>query len=120
MVDEVGDGLFGAVGLGLAELIVLAKQLNVNQVFSYSECGEKEGEAATSGGGFDSDCVVCLYKGRAPLYHDSDQTKAERRFIMTPTRQGRALLYHDSDQTKAERLFIMTPSATIDDDNWTA
>ncbi|KAJ4969386.1 hypothetical protein NE237_016087 [Protea cynaroides] len=57
MVDEVGDGLFGAVGSGLTELIVLAEQLNVNRVFSYSECGEKEGGAA-SGGGFDSDCVV--------------------------------------------------------------
>ncbi|KAJ4982280.1 hypothetical protein NE237_033117 [Protea cynaroides] len=36
MVDEVGDGLFGAVGSGLAELVVLAEQLNVNWVFSYN------------------------------------------------------------------------------------
>ncbi|KAJ4973924.1 hypothetical protein NE237_007098 [Protea cynaroides] len=64
MVDEVGDGLFGAVGSGLAGLIVLAEQLNVNRVFSYSECGEKEGAAGGGGGGFDSDCVVCLCKFR--------------------------------------------------------
>ncbi|KAJ4967534.1 hypothetical protein NE237_019383 [Protea cynaroides] len=58
MVDEVGDGLFGAVGSGLAKLIVLAEQLNGNRVFSYSECGEKEGGATAGGGGFDSYCVV--------------------------------------------------------------
>ncbi|XP_043701969.1 E3 ubiquitin-protein ligase RHA2A-like [Telopea speciosissima] len=54
MVDEVvDDGLFAPVGSGLAGLIVLAEQLNVNRVFSYS--GEQDG------GGFDFvDCVVCL------------------------------------------------------------
>ncbi|KAJ4958899.1 hypothetical protein NE237_026010 [Protea cynaroides] len=57
MVDEVGDGLFDVVGSGLAELIVLVEQLNVSRVFSYSECGEKEGGAAADGGGFDSNCV---------------------------------------------------------------
>ncbi|KAK9277290.1 hypothetical protein L1049_006830 [Liquidambar formosana] len=49
---EVDDGLLGAVGSGLAGLIVLAEQLNMNRVFSYS-----------FGNGDDrpgSDCVVCL------------------------------------------------------------
>ncbi|XP_042504792.1 E3 ubiquitin-protein ligase RHA2A-like [Macadamia integrifolia] len=65
-VDEVaGDGHFGPVGSGLAGLIVLAEQLNVNRVFSYSEHGEEETAGAGVGGcgngGFDFvDCVVCL------------------------------------------------------------
>ncbi|KAJ9708293.1 hypothetical protein PVL29_000380 [Vitis rotundifolia] len=53
--DEVEDGLLGAVGSGLASLIVLAEQLNLNRVFSY-RYGEDGGAA--------SDCVVCLCRLR--------------------------------------------------------
>ncbi|GKV53978.1 hypothetical protein SLEP1_g60489 [Rubroshorea leprosula] len=48
-VDEVG-----LLGSGLASLIVLTEQLNLNRVFSYSYCCD-----ANNGGG-SSDCVVCL------------------------------------------------------------
>ncbi|XP_010249389.1 PREDICTED: E3 ubiquitin-protein ligase RHA2A-like [Nelumbo nucifera] len=51
-VDEVGDGLLGAVGSGLAGLIVLADQLDVSRVSSYC--------SADDGDGIESDCVVCL------------------------------------------------------------
>ncbi|KAJ4959781.1 hypothetical protein NE237_019691 [Protea cynaroides] len=60
MVDEVGDGLFGAVGSNLTGLIILAEQLNVNRVFSYSDYGEEEAVHGGGGGGFDLECVVCL------------------------------------------------------------
>ena len=49
-IDDVG-----ILGSGLASLIVLAEQLNLNKVFSYRYCG---------GGGEDSDCVVCLCRLR--------------------------------------------------------
>lgn len=49
--DPVDDGFLGAVGSGLAGLIVLAEQLNLNRVSSYPYC---------SGGGGTSDCVVCM------------------------------------------------------------
>ncbi|KAJ4960585.1 hypothetical protein NE237_020495 [Protea cynaroides] len=60
MVDEVGDGLFGVVGSNLTGLIILAEQLNVNRVFSYSDYGEEEAARGRRGGGFDLECVVCL------------------------------------------------------------
>ncbi|KAG8492893.1 hypothetical protein CXB51_010273 [Gossypium anomalum] len=46
-IDDVG-----VLGSGLASLIVLAEQLNLNKAFSYQYCG--------GGGGKGSDCVVCL------------------------------------------------------------
>lgn len=49
--DPVDDGLLGAVGSGLAGLIVLADQLNVNRAVSYPYYAES---AASS------DCVVCM------------------------------------------------------------
>ncbi|KAJ4977084.1 hypothetical protein NE237_002190 [Protea cynaroides] len=83
MVDEVGDGLFGAVGSGLAELIVLVEQLNNNWVFSYSECGEKEGGATAGGSGFDSNCVVCLCKFRnGEQVRLEGERKGKRRVIL--------------------------------------
>ncbi|KAL8230648.1 hypothetical protein R6Q57_000426 [Mikania cordata] len=51
--DEVNDAvLFDAVGSGLAGLILLADQLNLNRVFSYkySFCADP----------VNSECVVCL------------------------------------------------------------
>lgn len=59
--DEVEDGLLGAVGSGLASLIVLAEQLNLNRVVSY-RYGD-DGSPA-------SDCVVCLCSLR-----DGDQVR---------------------------------------------
>ena len=53
--DEVEDGLLGAVGSGLASLIVLAEQLNLNRVFSYRYGVD---------GGAAPDCVVCLSRLR--------------------------------------------------------
>ncbi|XP_021299391.1 E3 ubiquitin-protein ligase RHA2A [Herrania umbratica] len=46
-IDDVG-----VLGSGLAGLIVVAEQLNLNKVFSYRYCGG-------AGGGV-SDCMVCL------------------------------------------------------------
>ncbi|XP_058088295.1 E3 ubiquitin-protein ligase RHA2A-like [Magnolia sinica] len=49
---EVGfapEGLFGAVGSGLASVVLLAEQLNVHRVFTF------RGEA-----GVERDCIVCL------------------------------------------------------------
>lgn len=48
--DNVDDGLLGAVGSGLAGLMVLAEQLNLNRVSSY-RYADAEGAL---------DCVVCL------------------------------------------------------------
>ncbi|XP_042504471.1 E3 ubiquitin-protein ligase RHA2A-like [Macadamia integrifolia] len=59
MEDEVGDGMLVGVGSGLAGLVIASEQLKATRVFSYLECGE-EGGAADGGGGFDTDCVVCL------------------------------------------------------------
>ncbi|PON73750.1 43kDa postsynaptic protein [Parasponia andersonii] len=51
--DPVDDGLLAsAVGSGLAGLIVLAEQLNLNRVSSYGYGG--------GGGVGGSDCVVCM------------------------------------------------------------
>ncbi|CAH1431360.1 unnamed protein product [Lactuca virosa] len=55
--DEVDDAmLFDAVGSGLAGLILLADQLNLNHVFSYkySLCSDPRPDPASS------ECVVCL------------------------------------------------------------
>ncbi|OAY31391.1 E3 ubiquitin-protein ligase RHA2A [Manihot esculenta] len=62
----VDDGL---VGSGLAGLIVLAEQLNLNRVFSYRYCcgGGDDFNSANKGG---SDCVVCLSTLR-----DGDQVR---------------------------------------------
>ena len=50
--DEIDEEILGAMGSGLAGLIVLAEQLNLNRVFSYRYyCGDDEAG---------SDCVVCL------------------------------------------------------------
>ncbi|XP_048318971.1 E3 ubiquitin-protein ligase RHA2A [Ziziphus jujuba] len=54
--DHVDDGLFGAVGSGLAGLIVLADQLNLNRLFSYRYSIVDSG----ADGSCSSDCVVCL------------------------------------------------------------
>ncbi|XP_010279400.1 PREDICTED: E3 ubiquitin-protein ligase RHA2A-like [Nelumbo nucifera] len=62
-VEEVGDGLLGAVGSGLAGLIVLADQLKVNGGVS-SYCGSDDGE------GTELDCVVCLCRLK-----DGDQVR---------------------------------------------
>ncbi|KAI3785750.1 hypothetical protein L1987_44875 [Smallanthus sonchifolius] len=54
--DEVDDAmLFDAVGSGLAGLILLADQLNLNRVFSYKYSLCAEGPDPVN-----SECVVCL------------------------------------------------------------
>lgn len=55
--DEMADDniILDAVGSGLAGLIVLAEQLNLNRVFSYPYNYNRPDE-----GGAVSDCVVCL------------------------------------------------------------
>ncbi|KAI3726943.1 hypothetical protein L1987_66750 [Smallanthus sonchifolius] len=54
--DEVDDAmLFGAVGSGLAGLILLADQLNLNRLFSYKYSLCAEGLDPVN-----SECVVCL------------------------------------------------------------
>ncbi|CAK9172361.1 unnamed protein product [Ilex paraguariensis] len=50
--EGIDEGLFDAVGSGLAGLIVLSEQLNLNRVFSYRFGGEDDRTG--------SDCVVCL------------------------------------------------------------
>lgn len=50
--DHVDEGLYGAVGSGLAGLIVLADQRNLNRLVSY--------RFAVVDGSCASDCVVCL------------------------------------------------------------
>ncbi|KAI3696241.1 hypothetical protein L1987_79252 [Smallanthus sonchifolius] len=54
--DADDSGLFEAVGSGLAELVILADQLNLNRVLSYkySSCTERCVDPA------ESECVVCL------------------------------------------------------------
>ncbi|XP_062110009.1 E3 ubiquitin-protein ligase RHA2A-like [Humulus lupulus] len=52
-VDDGASGFLGAVGSGLAGLIVLANQLNLNRAYSYPYRSD-----ASCGGG--SDCVVCM------------------------------------------------------------
>ncbi|XWS22449.1 hypothetical protein CRYUN_Cryun29cG0035800 [Craigia yunnanensis] len=49
-IDDVG-----VLGSGLASLILLAEQLNLNKAFSYRYCG---------GAGESSDCLVCLCRLR--------------------------------------------------------
>lgn len=58
--DNTIDGGVGILGSGLANLILLAEQLNLNKILSYRYCfgcGGKEGA-------YGSDCVVCLCKLR--------------------------------------------------------
>ncbi|KAA8529097.1 hypothetical protein F0562_034104 [Nyssa sinensis] len=50
--EDIDGGLLGAVGSGLAGLIVLAEQLNLNRAFSYRYSSNDIGAG--------SDCVVCL------------------------------------------------------------
>uniref|UniRef100_A0A5B7AIS0 Putative E3 ubiquitin-protein ligase RHA2A n=1 Tax=Davidia involucrata TaxID=16924 RepID=A0A5B7AIS0_DAVIN len=50
--DDVDEGLLGAVGSGLAGLIVMAEQLNLNRVFSYRYSSDERGAGL--------ECVVCL------------------------------------------------------------
>ncbi|XP_050373957.1 E3 ubiquitin-protein ligase RHA2A-like [Argentina anserina] len=47
----VDDGILSSVGSGLANLAILAEQLNLNSLFSYSH---------QRSGGASPDCVVCL------------------------------------------------------------
>ncbi|XP_058091779.1 E3 ubiquitin-protein ligase RHA2A-like [Magnolia sinica] len=51
-----GDRLFGAVGSGLAGLIVLTEQLKVSRVYTFRKGGSDDGD----GDAGPSDCVVCL------------------------------------------------------------
>ncbi|KAI3733911.1 hypothetical protein L6452_13369 [Arctium lappa] len=54
--DDVDDAiLFDAVGSGLAGLILLADQLNLNRIFSYTYSLRSEGPDPAA-----SECVVCL------------------------------------------------------------
>ncbi|XP_024991834.1 E3 ubiquitin-protein ligase RHA2A [Cynara cardunculus var. scolymus] len=54
--DDVDDAmLFDAVGSGLAGLILLADQLNLNRIFSYNYSLRAEGPDPAA-----SECVVCL------------------------------------------------------------
>ncbi|KAJ7943084.1 E3 ubiquitin-protein ligase RHA2A [Quillaja saponaria] len=62
----VDDGLLSAVGSGLAGLIVLSEQLNLNRLFSYRYDTVSGGD----GGPHGSDCVVCLTTLR-----DGDQVR---------------------------------------------
>ncbi|KAF2310893.1 hypothetical protein GH714_018217 [Hevea brasiliensis] len=62
----VHDDLLGSMGSGLAGLIVLAEQLNLNRVFSYRYCCGR-GDGTNKG---ESDCVVCLCTLR-----DGDQVR---------------------------------------------
>lgn len=52
--DRIDDTLYDAVGSGLAGVIVLAEQLNLNRVFSYRLQGAGPEAAACP------NCVVCL------------------------------------------------------------
>ncbi|PIA33445.1 hypothetical protein AQUCO_04100105v1 [Aquilegia coerulea] len=57
--DVVGERLLSAVGSGLASLIVVSEQSNLNRVFGYKSVG------VVGGGGIESsddDCIVCLCK----------------------------------------------------------
>ncbi|XP_073049068.1 E3 ubiquitin-protein ligase RHA2A-like [Primulina eburnea] len=49
-----GDSMYGVVGSGLASLVLLCDQLNLNQVCSYTKRSEDDADR------FGSDCVVCL------------------------------------------------------------
>ncbi|KAL5553049.1 hypothetical protein UlMin_040450 [Ulmus minor] len=53
--DPVDDGVLASVGSGLAGLIVLADQLNLNRAFSYRYSDDRR-----CGGESGSDCVVCM------------------------------------------------------------
>ncbi|KAI3816492.1 hypothetical protein L1987_16190 [Smallanthus sonchifolius] len=54
--DADGSVLFDVVGSGLAELVILADQLNLNRVLSYKYSSCAEGRSNPT----DSGCVVCL------------------------------------------------------------
>ncbi|XP_041012799.1 E3 ubiquitin-protein ligase RHA2A [Juglans microcarpa x Juglans regia] len=63
--SAVDDGFVAAVGSGLAGLIVLADQLNLNRVFSYEYLDSEESDLVGR-----PDCVVCLSALR-----DGDQVR---------------------------------------------
>lgn len=79
---NVDEAFLGSVGSGLAGLIVLADQLNLNRALSYQYCSvqqqheEEEDEAATGSGSemgrrvARPECVVCLSS-----FRDGDQVR---------------------------------------------
>ncbi|KAJ4848986.1 hypothetical protein Tsubulata_018725 [Turnera subulata] len=67
--QNVDDGLLDSMGSGLAGLIVLAEQLNLNRVFSYRYTTTTTTAGAPRKGG-GSDCVVCLC-----TFRDGDQVR---------------------------------------------
>jgi E3 ubiquitin-protein ligase RHA2 len=73
---HVDEAFLGAVGSGLAGLIVLADQLNLNRVLSYKYGGESGGGGGGEATGPSSaltgrpDCVVCL-----STFRDGDQVR---------------------------------------------